>query len=269
MTTADNRRTPSTQSGDALGVDCPARGRMTTEATLRSDHGAATNSSGIYGDATPTEFSTRIRAAIDSNLGLPPVKKPCPVPMVDAALFGEDISRGQAKACALQQANNVLPPRRLADELVRSYWQRMEPLDPLLDRKRFWDAYETLFTGREQVVDEKIFVSTLNVIFALSTQLQESVLTEQRESASKTYFHRAWSLLNPEALLWEEGSLELAQCLLLVARYLQNTTNVYQTRMTITLAIQITQSVETSNYLHGHVTRLKRRIWQCCVSMDR
>ena len=242
---------------------------MTTETTSRSDDRAAAHSSGIYGVATPTEFSTRIRAAIDSRLGLPLVKKPCPVPMVDAALFGQDVSRSQAKTFALQQANNVLPPRRLADELVLSYWQRIEPLEPLLDRERFWDAYETLFTGRDHVVDEKTFVSTVNVIFALSTQLQESLSTEQRESASKTYFHRAWSLINPEIILWEEGSLELAQCLLLIARYLQNTPNVYQTRMAITLATQITQSVETTKHLHGHVARLKRRIWQCCVSMDR
>ncbi|KAG9783932.1 hypothetical protein KCU88_g2932, partial [Aureobasidium melanogenum] len=172
-------------------------------------------------------------------------------------------------------ADNVLPPRRHADHLVSLYWERLDSLDPLLDQDRFSTAYELLFTGGELDCDERIFVSTLNAIFALSTQLQESSSPHQRNEASKTFFQRAWSLLGPDAIVWGHASLELVQCLLLLARFLECTRNLHQTWMTIGSAVRIAQSLglhiqdrlPSPDPLNPD-SRRRRRVWNYCAWLD-
>jgi hypothetical protein len=89
------------------------------------------------------------------------------------------------------------------------YWRCLQPIEPFLDQERFSKSYEDLYAGTlDDCVDERILISTMNTVFALSTQLQEGT-REQRDDPSKTYFQRAWSLLRPESILWEPGSVEL------------------------------------------------------------
>ena len=225
----------------------------------------------VDGDANPTEFASTFKAAIDAILGLPAARKRCPIPLTDAPLFGERLSRRQTTDVGIQTSENLLPPRKHTDHLISLYWRYLEPLEPLLNQKRFSHSYHMLFTGSELDCDERVFVSTLNVIFALSTQLQESSPPEQRDEESKTFFQRAWSLLRPETILWEPGSLELIQCLLLMGRYLQCTRNLHQTWMAVGSALRIAQSLglHSPNQSSSGDGRSGRQIWQCCVSMDR
>ena len=235
----------------------------------------AVEARGVYSEGDLGEFASTVKAAIDAKLGLPSpsVRKRCPIPLTDAPLFGS-LSRRQTTDGSLH-ADNVLPQRKHADHLFGLYWRYIEPLEPLLDQERFSRSYQTLFTGSELDCDERIFVSTLNAVFALSTQLQETTPAEQRDEASKTFFQRAWSLLRPETIVWESGSLELVQCLLLMSRYLQCTRNLHQTWMAVGSAVRIAQSLDLhvpdkpSSIPLDPDGRLRRQAWQCCLSMDR
>ncbi|KAK2029223.1 hypothetical protein LX32DRAFT_663389 [Colletotrichum zoysiae] len=153
------------------------------------------------------------------------------------------------------------------------YWYYVDPLYPFLDQQKFEHSYRALFAGTTIDADERIFVSTLNLIFALSTQLIESMTPEQRESLSQAYFKRAQNLL--QFCLWDTGSIELIQCLLIMSQYLQSTNNPHQTWMVVGSAVRISQGLglhlpETSLELSNEAERnLVKRIWHGCILMDR
>lgn len=224
------------------------------------------------------EFPFVVKSTINTRLGLPSCKKRCPIPLADAPMFGS-LSILQGLGDEFNQADDVLPPRKQADRLVYLYWHYLEPLEPLLDEKQFHRSYQMLFTGGELDGDMRIFLATLNTIFALAIQLQESTPSQPRENSSTTFFLRAWRLLRPKAILWDAGSLELVQCLLLISRYLQCTRNLHQTWMALGSAVRLAQSLG----LHASGDALSRsdqggfgrdgpsrhRAWRSCVFLDR
>lgn len=221
----------------------------------------------------PGEFSFEIKAAVHERLGRPSAKKRCPILLADAPLFGL-LSLSRTTDLAVSPADNVLPPRKHADRLLSLYWQCLDPLEPLLDQRSFSAAYQALFDGSEMEYDEQIFICTLNLVFALSTQLQESISSEQRNSASQIFFLLAWHLLDPEVVLWQAGSLEIVQCLLLLTRYLQCTPNLQQTWMALGSAVRIALSIgldRSERNLSGsdRGNQVARDVWQQCVFMDR
>ncbi|KAH1497128.1 hypothetical protein KXX52_001448 [Aspergillus fumigatus] len=221
----------------------------------------------------PGEFSFEIKAAVHERLGLPSSKKRCPILLADAPLFGL-LSLSRTTDLAVSPADKVLPPRKHADRLLSLYWQCLDPLEPLLDQRSFSAAYQALLDGSEMEYDEQIFICTLNLVFALSTQLQESISSEQRNSASQIFFLRAWHLLDPEVVLWQAGSLEIVQCLLLLTRYLQCTPNLQQTWMALGSAVRIALSIgldRSERNLSGsdRGNQVARDVWQQCVFMDR
>ncbi|EAW19369.1 transcription factor domain-containing protein [Aspergillus fischeri NRRL 181] len=225
------------------------------------------------GPGIPGEFSFAVKAAVNARLGLPSSKKRCPILLTDAPLFGL-LSLPEFTDLAVNPADNVLPPRKHADHLVSLYWRCLDPLEPLLDQRSFSAAYQALFDGSEMECDEQTFLCTLNLVLALSTQLQESTPSEQRNSASKSFFLRAWHLLRPEVILWQAGSLEIVQCLLLMTRYLQCTPNLQQTWMALGSAVRIALSIgldRSEKNMSGlnRENQLARDVWQQCVFMDR
>jgi hypothetical protein len=194
--------------------------------------------------------------------------------MTDAPLFGL-LPRHQINDSSVYHEDNVLPSRKHANYLIEIYWRHIQPLEPFLDRERFFHSYQALFAGSLFNEDKRIFVSTLNTIFAIATQLQGYLPREKREEASKTYFNQAWTLLRPESIIWEPGSLELVQCLLLMGRYLQCTNNPHQTWMAVGSAVRIAQSLglhlsdAASSSPAARDSRLRLHLWKCCVFMDR
>ncbi|KAJ5323217.1 hypothetical protein N7476_001817 [Penicillium atrosanguineum] len=225
-----------------------------------------------FSDGDPSEFSFQVKTTIDTKLGLPPRKQRCPIPMTDAAMFA-CLPCGQPFIAEIASVENVLPLRRQADQLVNLYWDRLDVLDPLLDKEGFFRCYNALFRGIKLPCDERIFTSTLNAIFALATQVQEAVHFRARDTASKKYFLRAWSLLGPETSIWNSSSLELVQCLLLMARYLQCTNSLHHTWMAVGSALRISQSLglhipERNVSPSNGQSRLKREVWSQCVFLD-
>lgn len=242
----------------------PASSEQTDEPEVRA----------VYCSCNSGAFAGEIKAAIDARLGLPSIGKLSLIPMTDAPLFGT-LRRRQVSDKFENYIDNVLPPRRHADHLMDIYWQNLQPLEPILERESFSRSYQALFAGTSLEVDERVFLSSLNTVFALSTQVQENLEFQQRGEASNKYFDRAWTLLRPEAIIWEPGSLELVECLLLMSRYLQCTNNPHQTWMALGSAVRIAQSlgihtpVTSSLNSSSRISQRKRQLWQCCVFLDR
>ncbi|KAL2835340.1 fungal-specific transcription factor domain-containing protein [Aspergillus pseudoustus] len=253
----------------------PAAGAPPLLAERTAQSAALLEEVDVHSNADPSVFASKIKSTIFAQLGLPAPRKKCacPIPLANAPLFG-DLTLAGPVSGSVDHTDNVLPPRRHADYLVSLYWQALEPQEPLLDSNRFSHAYQSLFAGRNLDCDEGVFTGMLNMVFALATQLQESVPIEQRDRASMTFFLRAWRMLRPEAILWQDGSLELVQCLLLMARYLQCTRNVHQTWMALGSALRIAQALGLHNSLSSDAegdddAQLRRQIWLHCLFMER
>ncbi|KAE8324632.1 putative fungal-specific transcription factor domain protein [Aspergillus sergii] len=270
---ASDHRSSTVNHHHSSAAVAPQLPTLATSAQINSGHLDAISPPSAHSPVNPGEFSFEVKAAVDARLGLPFPNKRCPIPLTDAPLFGL-LSIPDSINPIANPVDNVLPPRRHADHLVSLYWQCLDPLEPLLDQRSFWTTYQALFDGREIECNEQIFLCVLNLIFALSTQLQESTPSEQRNSASRTFFLRAWYLLRPEVILWQAGSLETVQCLILMARYLQCTSNLHQTWMALGSAVRIALSIgldRSGRDISGSQREndVAPDVWQQCVFMDR
>jgi len=226
------------------------------------------NTDEYFGSSSVGSFTAQIKAAIGIRLGQ---SKQTSSPRSNGS---SPASAGAARRKSMPSlAHDVLPPRRQADHLMSIYWQYVDSLYPFLDRSKWEHSYTALFAGTPLDTDERTFVATLDIIFALATQLVESLSTEQRSEASHVFFRRAQDLV--ELHLWDPGSLELIQYLLLTSQYLQSTNHPHQTWMVVGSAVRIAQSLglhlpETSAAQTAMGRReLMRRVWHGCVLMDR
>lgn len=243
---------------------------MIDSMTTIVEEGASTRE--FFGSSSAGSFTAQIKRAIDNREGRPSHL---------LQYSRHDGSRntgftGPVSAGASSHASEVayvLPPRRQTDHLMELYWFYVDPLYPFLDRPRWHRAYEAIFAGTRLDVDERLFVATLNIVLALSTQLAETLTPEARERASNGYLLRAQELQPFHAI--EAGSLELVQYLLLTSQFLQSTDQPHQTWMVVGSAIRTAQSLgmhlqETSAERTSLEEReLLRRVWHGCVLMDR
>ncbi|KAJ5579989.1 sorbicillinoid biosynthetic cluster transcription factor 2 [Penicillium hispanicum] len=222
-------------------------------------------------------FAGQVATAIDLEAGIVPPAASHRVPFVDAPLFGEiDLP---SQSCLLHLSTE-LPARDRADKLIDIYWQYIDPVESILDRKRFQLRYEALYSvspacsSLRADFDNEVWLGILNVVFALAVQRLESIPFHKRDEEANGYFQRAWALLPLESILWKPGSLELVQLLMLTNRYLHCTSNQQKTWMTAGLAIRIAQNM--CCHLSGPSAkdssedkRLKRKVWASCVGLDR
>ncbi len=219
-----------------------------------------------FGSSSAGSFSSQIKAAIEERLGPSQVNGARPSQL-------QPLHSVSTKRSAFDISNLVLPPRRLANELMQTYWQFIAPLYPFLDRRNWEECYDSVFDGQPINADERIFIAEMNMIFALSTQLEEHLDQDKREHTSSVYFERAREPL--DTMLWTSGSLELIQYLLLAAQYLQCTVSTHQTWMVVGSAARIAQSLglhlpETSAAAPTvRQQELYRRVWHGCILMDR
>ncbi|KAL2834366.1 hypothetical protein BDW59DRAFT_137767 [Aspergillus cavernicola] len=221
-------------------------------------------------------FVGQVAAAIDVRAGLVPATSH-QVPLVDAPLFGNlDLPPHSILLHSLTE----LPPHAYADELVDIYWRHVDPVEPILDRQRFFQNYEKAYSTpiTSPCADYDLWFGILNLVFALAVQRQEQTRLHQRNEEANRFFQRAWALLPAESMLWKPGSLELVQCLMLMNRYLHCTDNQQKTWMTAGLSIRIAQSmcchsVEMPSAKGASDARnekaLKQKVWASCVALDR
>jgi hypothetical protein len=225
----------------------------------------------FFGSSSAGSFMRQIKSAIDVKIGLPQ-KRGSEAGASKSSLF-QMSPPTQRTGMNEENVDYVLPSRKTADGLVGVYWTLVHPLYPFLNRQMFEDAYESIWSGSSPNTDERMLMCTMNVIFALGCQLSESIRPERREANAKVYFKRAQDLLRLD--LWDIGSTELIQCLLLMGQYLQSTNTPHQCWMVVGHAVRVAQSLgfhlpESSYGLQSPLEReLARRIWHGCILMDR
>ncbi|KAJ9658245.1 hypothetical protein H2198_003818 [Neophaeococcomyces mojaviensis] len=165
----------------------------------------------------------------------------------------------------------VLPPRRVADRLMTAYWRHVHIIDPYLDKAQMQDDYEKIWQGDSTIDDERSTLCLLNVIFALSSQLDESLIPTERERTANSYYLRARELLD----VLETGSVRSVQYCLLLGEYFQGTGDSHPCWIFVGLAIRTAQSLglhlaETSERITDLRTRqVMRKVWHGCILMDR
>ncbi|KAH6711921.1 hypothetical protein BKA61DRAFT_486790 [Leptodontidium sp. MPI-SDFR-AT-0119] len=103
--------------------------------------------------------------------------------------------------------NCVLPPRHLADTMLKYFWMQGHALYPFLSKATFLTAYESLWRGERVLSDQIMTDCILNVIFAIVSQFSHDDAAETRETTADMYFKRAMQLLHIEIL--GSGSLQL------------------------------------------------------------
>lgn len=129
---------------------------------------------GVYYTAHE-RFSGEVVAAIDVRAGFAPAATSHLVPFVDAPLFGEIDLHSPYSAGSVLDFASELPPRAYADRLVGIYWQHIDPVEPILDRERFFRDYQASYSrsGALLHADRDVWLSILHVVFALAVQRQE------------------------------------------------------------------------------------------------
>ncbi len=165
----------------------------------------------------------------------------------------------------------VLPSRRRADTLMSCYWRYVHVLYPYLDKMHMEEDYEKLWKADGSITEERSFMCLINVIFALSSQIDDSTPIGDRQSAAQVFYLRARELLD----IVETGSVRSVQSLLLLGQYYQSTSEPHPCWIFTGLAVRTAQSLglhltDTSESAVDIRTReLLRKVWHGCILMDR
>ncbi|KAF7886500.1 uncharacterized protein EAF01_011178 [Botrytis porri] len=187
--------------------------------------------------------------------------------------------RGEVEILHKQDfANFILPQRQQADEFMKCYWEFVHPVFPLLDLQGFNATYEKLWISSpgkgldEDELNETIFHATLNLVFALGCQYSKDVPPERKSSYADELYRRSRRLLNFEIL--DALQLSLVQLFLLTGVYLQSTEHANRCWNVVGLAIRTAQGLGLNTENNSHRTsqlscEIKRRVWHCCILLDR
>lgn len=174
----------------------------------------------------------------------------------------------------------VYPRRRNADDYLQCYWEFIHPIFPVLHKPSLLAKYEELwrpendacFFSDTSEVDNALFSSTLNLIFALGCQLSTLVPSRKKASMADEFYQRSRKLFVFEIL--DSTSLRLVQWLLLQGVYLQSSRYATRCWNVVGLAIRVAQSLG----LHLNIERkgetqlmreMRRRVWYSCLALDR
>lgn len=177
----------------------------------------------------------------------------------------------------------ILPRRRSADSFVACYWEFCHPLFPVLHRPSFMKHYERLWSSDPHTngedpeplygLEEVIFTSTLNLVFALGCNFSNLVEPSQKNSVADDFYQRSRNLLLFEIL--DSTSMALVQMLLLTGVYLQSTQYANRCWNFVGLAIRVAQTLGLHLDNNGKKSppqlerEMRRRVWFTCVNLDR
>lgn len=177
----------------------------------------------------------------------------------------------------------VLPRRRVADDIVAQYWSFVHPLFPVLYEPIFMAAYEKAWTSQPDggvVADERchefeeaLFLSTLNVMFAIGTRFSGSVPDMEKSDMAQEFYNRSRQIFTYDVL--DCTSLPVLQMVLLQGIYLQSTTEVTRCWNVIGVATRMAQSLglhldQTYQRLKSTYAReMGKRLWHSCLVLDR
>ena len=266
-------------SGAASDVPAPARTPSSAVEVPKDAYamtgvlGDPSKSVEFFGSSSAGSFMRQINSAIDARLGRPQAS--------NTLLGASEGSRHASQMTGTLDGSDdplayKLPPRRIADDLLNSYWDLLWAVFPIHDRTVFEEAYKSAWLGTASSIPESILHCMINMTLALGSQFSESINPDQRKESGRVFFNRAQKLFSPQ--LQDSPSIEGVQCLLLMGLFLQSTKESYQCWMLIGSAIRMAQSLglhlpSSIRYSPGSQQHrdieIARRVWYGCVYMDR
>ncbi|PVH83482.1 hypothetical protein DL98DRAFT_454524 [Cadophora sp. DSE1049] len=248
----------------------PGGGGVPTGDSINSMTGPIESASpSFFGNSCASSFMQQLKSAVNTQVQIPRShEQPMQTHSVSTSLHRP------ASGAARVRLDYTLPARRLADSLMKTYWELIHPLYPFLDEKFMHKAYTTMWLGDSPDPEDPILIATLNTIFASACQLAEDIDCAERSASATTFFTRAQDLLHDN--LWTVGTIQTVQCLLIMGQYLQSTSNAHQCWMVIGHAIRVAQGLglhlpQSNAYENRSVqdSELTRRVWHGCILMDR
>lgn len=183
---------------------------------------------------------------------------------------------GYSKACHSSADFNVksviLPHRQLADRLLQCYWERFNPINPVLHQPTFSAAYTPLWEPAiHNQIQDVVFHSTLNVVFALGCQRYEALTVPERENLADEFYSRSVKLVSIDTL--DTSSLQIVQLLLLRGFYLLCTPHADRCWATAGVALRVAQAIGLQSTKIIPVStqlyrEMRRRVWYNCFLLD-
>lgn len=179
------------------------------------------------------------------------------------------------------ESSMMLPRRHVADDLLHSFFTFAHDFLPIFHKPAFQRQYEILWVsnaparpnGPHDNLEDGIFLSTLNVCFALGSLFSELVADEDREPTGDEYYQRSRALTNFD--ICDYSSLSTVRLQLATGLYLQTTAHASRCWNVVGMAVRLAQNLGLHKGPSGHSQsesvedEMKRRVWYSCVVMDR
>jgi len=173
--------------------------------------------------------------------------------------------------------NLVLPPRHLADSILKCYEDLFHPVYPILHYPMFTATYDQLWqpaftlARNHNVTQDVVFYSTLNIVLALGCQCNEALPEAEREDLASDFFKRSVRQVSLDDL--GIPSLQIVQLLLLRGFFLLSTPDVDRCWITVGAALRVAQAIGLESAGRTAATNqldreMRRRVWHNCVLLD-
>ncbi|OBT45237.1 hypothetical protein VE00_03662 [Pseudogymnoascus sp. WSF 3629] len=193
-------------------------------------------------------------------------------------------SRGAESSLPLQsriaaQLNFPFPSPEDSVALMECFWDNIQPIFPILHRPSVQRSYSLLCQSCEDdigrdVLERDLLQATFNIIFALGCQYDNHLPFEQRTTSAAEFYERSRNFISLDAI--DIPTQSHVQLFLLTAIYLHSTAYANRCWDMVGAAIRLAQSLSLhreNTFLHNNESQLKRemrrRIWYCCVILDK
>lgn len=198
------------------------------------------------------------------------------------AISGREVNNSVAESEAAwtsepDSSSMVFPPRRISDELLKTYQRHVSVVFPILNMVSFRTKYEELWrkSTPEQptpvAVSDIVFYAMLNMVFALGSLNTPNAEPRAQIQVADVFYRRARRLVQLESL--DASSLEAIQYCLLTASYLLSTKYTNRCHTTLAVAIRYAQLLNLHDDTEIFNNQLKRelgkRLWHLSLTMDR
>ena len=171
----------------------------------------------------------------------------------------------------------ALPQRHVAKFLLEKYFTAVHPVWPFLIEEDTRTHFDLTWTS--DTPQDSMWLAILNLIFALGCQFCEDTQGDMSEvpidepvEAGKEFYHRARGFVLTN--MFDSGSIEMVQALLLMAQYQQGTMRPNQCWLTVGHATRMSQGIglhlDLSDLKISPIEReLAKRLWWGCFCLDR
>lgn len=207
-------------------------------------------------------------------------------------LYWKGDSRITTRMQFAQADKFALPPRALADHLLRRYFERVYWLYPFFHKPTFERAYESLWRphhghsteppsppglglGSSPGADAStiVFHFALNTIFALGCQFSD-LTPDEKASTLQTFFDRAKTFVSLDLL--DLNNIGVVQALLLMTIFLLGTPFPQRCWNSVGVACRLAQGLglhteasQSTRIIRSDLEKeIRRRTWHGCVILD-